>query len=144
MWYAYRVQKIKVMFKNKKKAFDVTTLSKLADDTLTKELNQSDTWYKEMRQIAYTGWPLHGRVFLVPCKTWLFQCTLLYCHFLKGTRTTLPCLSGRIVIQICYFRVAFRKFRHPPLSSDYALYTVFLTSITINKITVRKLKQIQN
>ena len=26
-----------------------------------------------------TGWPvIHGRVFIVPCKTWLVQCTLLY------------------------------------------------------------------
>ena len=27
-----------------------------------------------------TGWPiLHGRVFLVPCKRWLVQCTRVYC-----------------------------------------------------------------
>ena len=27
----------------------------------------------------YTGWPVkHGRIYLVPCKKWLVQCTLLY------------------------------------------------------------------
>ena len=39
-----------------------------------------------------TGWPVkHGRVFLVPCKKWLVQCTLLHTctldkSLLKGTR----------------------------------------------------------
>ena len=49
-----------------------------------------------------TGWPvIHGRVFLVPCKTWLSLFTLLHSdvrHFLQRTRTTRPCLSGRIAL----------------------------------------------
>ena len=49
-----------------------------------------------------TGWPgIRGRVFLVPCKKWLAQCTGVQYSTIqsryKDTITTLPCLSRRVV-----------------------------------------------
>ena len=46
----------------------------------------------------------HGRVFLVPWRKLLFQCTLLYTchwtrHFLQGTRNTPQCLTGHPVVR---------------------------------------------
>ena len=54
--------------------------------------------------LLYTGWPVkHGRVFLIPCKKLLVQCTLLnMCTLdksliLQGTRKTRTCLIGHPV-----------------------------------------------
>ena len=49
--------------------------------------------------IYITGWPvIHGCVFLIPWNKWLVQCTHeSSVDFLQDTRTTRPCLSGRVV-----------------------------------------------
>ena len=51
----------------------------------------------------HTGWPdKHGRVFIVPCKMWIVQCTLLWSiHTLASLFTKRPFLSGRIVPNAC-------------------------------------------
>ena len=65
-----------------------------------------------------TGWPvIHGRVFLVPSKPWLVQCTLLYTlysiehfftfnkvpeqHGLSGVSTGWPVIHGRVFLVPC-------------------------------------------
>ena len=54
-----------------------------------------------------TGWQVkHSRVFLVPCKKWLYQCVHVYSsildkYILQGIRKTRPCLTGHPVYNIC-------------------------------------------
>ena len=44
---------------------------------------------KSLPTVRATGWPAkHVRVFLVPCKNWLVQCTLLYTSGHPGFRST--------------------------------------------------------
>ena len=48
----------------------------------------------------YSSLKPNKRVFLEPCKTWLAKCTLLYNYCLQDTRTTRPCLSGRVLAPV--------------------------------------------
>ena len=48
---------------------------------------------KSLPTVRATGWPAkHVRVFLVPCKNWLVQCTLLYTSGHPGFRSTIKLL----------------------------------------------------
>ena len=76
-----------------------------------------------------TGWPVvHGRVVLLPSKTWLVQCMLLYSrvHFSQGTRTTRPCLTGRDEDQSVAFYFLTKPYRcRSPVLSLGAVAPVF-------------------
>ena len=64
-------------------------------------------------------------VFLVPCTKWLVMSTLVKClhwtsHFLQGTRKTLPCLSGHVVLLVkCIFMLLFAVIHTSSVSDTF-------------------------